>query len=73
MAGAIYLLAHDKSVTGLAVLGTVVAAFGGAFVYDRYQRPQPDEKPNAAEAEDRGRKTQELMAPPVSDFSESEN
>jgi uncharacterized membrane protein len=36
--GAIYLLAHDKSTTGLAVLGTVVVAFGGAFVYDRYQR-----------------------------------
>jgi hypothetical protein len=37
VAGAIYLLAHDKSITGLSVLGAVVAAFGGAFVYDRFQ------------------------------------
>jgi len=36
--GAIYLLAHDKSITGLSVLGAVVATFGGAFVYERYQR-----------------------------------
>jgi uncharacterized membrane protein len=35
--GAIYLLAHDKSITGLSLLGAVVVAFGGAFVYDRYQ------------------------------------
>jgi uncharacterized membrane protein len=38
--GAIYLLAHDKSITGLSVLATVVVAFGGAFIYDRYQRAQ---------------------------------
>ncbi len=37
VAGAIYLLAHDKSITGLSVLGAVVVAFGGAFIYDRYQ------------------------------------
>jgi uncharacterized membrane protein len=56
--GAIYLLAHDKSITGLAVLGTVVVAFGGAFVYDRYQRAQSAN----LEEKDTGKDTQELEA-----------
>jgi uncharacterized membrane protein len=55
--GAIYLLAHDKSVTGLSVLGAVVVAFGGAFVYDRYQRAQSSKEPEGA-----GKDTQELEA-----------
>jgi uncharacterized membrane protein len=36
--GSIYLLANDKSTAGLTVLGSVVVAFGGAFIYDRYLR-----------------------------------
>ena len=58
--GAIYLLAHDKSITGLSVLGTVVVAFGGAFVYDRYQRAQSSKEPERAEAEGTDKDTQEL-------------
>ena len=64
--GAIYLLAHDKSITGLSVLGGVVLVFGGAFVYDRYQKSQP---PKSDEDENESRKTQELtvVEPPDSD------
>ena len=63
--GAIYFLDHDKSVAGLTVLGTVVVAFGSAFVYDRHQRARPPDEPE--EEEDEGRKTQELDAiePPI--------
>jgi uncharacterized membrane protein len=62
--GAIYLLANDKSITGLSVLGGVVLVFGGAFVYDRYQsRPSKE----SDEDQDESRKTQELrvVEPPT--------
>jgi hypothetical protein len=32
---------NDKSTAGLTVWGAVVVAFGGAFIYDRYQRSHP--------------------------------
>jgi uncharacterized membrane protein len=57
---AIYLLAQGKSITGLSVLGTVVVAFGGAFVYDRYQRAQSAN----LEEKDAGKDTQELETIP---------
>jgi uncharacterized membrane protein len=51
--GAIYLLATGKSVTGLAVLGAVVAAFGTAFVYDRIRsKPSPAEPPAGTNGND---------------------
>jgi uncharacterized membrane protein len=54
--GAIYLLAHDKSITGLSVMGAVVATFGGAFVYDRYQRSK-------LSAQSQDRTADELLPP----------
>ena len=69
--GAIYLLANGESTTGLTVLGGVVATFGGAFVYDRYQRAHPPkESDKESDTEDNQvRTTQELRAiePPDSD------
>ena len=56
--GAIYLLAHDKSITGLSVLGGVVLVFGGAFVYDRYHKSRPSEESD--EDQNESRKPQEL-------------
>jgi len=38
MLGGIYLLANDKSAEGLALITGDAVAFGGAFIYDRYQR-----------------------------------
>ena len=65
--GAIYLVAHDKSISGLSVLGAVVVALGGAFVYDRYQRTHSPEAHT-----DRGEKAQEVRALPESE-TEAEN
>jgi uncharacterized membrane protein len=58
--GAIYLLANGESASGLAVLGGVVASFGGAFVYDRYQKAHTHKESDADE--NQGRTTQELRA-----------
>ncbi len=64
--GAIYLVSHDKPVSGLSVLGGVVVAFGGAFIYDRYQRAR-DAK------QQKGRETQEIDKPYQSSPETSES
>jgi uncharacterized membrane protein len=51
--GAIYLLAKGESTTGLVLLGGVVASFGGAFVYDRYQKSQSAQSDEEDENESR--------------------
>ena len=64
--GAIYLIAHDKPISGLSVLSGVVIAFGGPFIYDRYQRARASTKP-------KGRETQEMESNlPGQTLSESE-
>ncbi len=45
LVGGIYLLAHDKSVAGYALLLGNLAVFGGAFMYGRFFRRSEDEKP----------------------------
>lgn len=57
LVGGIFLIAIDKSVQGFALIGGAAAAFGGAFVYDRYQRAR---EPAASS----GKTTQGLPSPP---------
>jgi len=57
LVGGIFLIAIDKSVQGFALIGGAAAAFGGAFVYDRYQRAHEPAAPS-------GKTTQGLPSPP---------
>lgn len=45
LAGGVYLLANDKSVGGLAILMGDLAVFGGAFIYDRFFKKEPEQQP----------------------------
>src|SRR5713226_1722728 len=63
--GAIYLLANDKSITGLSVLGGVVLVFGGAFVYDRYQKSRPSKESDEDDNEDRNTQELRVIRPPT--------
>jgi uncharacterized membrane protein len=41
--GGIYLVANDKSIQGFVLIAGAAVTFGGAFVYDRYQRSHQSE------------------------------
>ncbi len=49
--GGIYLIAHDKPISGLSILSGVVVAFGGAFIYDRYQHARSWAKTESQDAQ----------------------
>jgi len=54
--GGIFLLAINKSTAGFTMIAGAAAIFGGAFVYDRYQRSRESAAPS-------GRTTQGLSGP----------